>query len=286
MRRHSHPIRLKAHARGVMAWSSLRSDRAIDGARRLAHHSTARHRCLAEGVAGPEPARHPGLAWLRRRQAMARPAPEGPKWILSRRAARGAGVRGLDPAETRRSRKRKEEPSYQGRFTSARRHVLHTFAHTESALMKKRVSQYMLSTDCPVCLGKRLRGSRWPSPCSTLTSRRCPDCPLPATRLLRPYADGSETRLRKTKATHPERVVVAQRIASDFQERLSILLSWDWATCRSTAARRRSLQASCSGCAWRRRCVRISLESSTCSMNRRQDCTRSIPRPCSRRWID
>src|SRR6186997_3279421 len=46
---------------------------------------------------------------------------------------------GLDPAEARRALKRKEEPSYQGTFTSARRHVLHTFAHTHSALMKKRV---------------------------------------------------------------------------------------------------------------------------------------------------
>jgi len=64
---------------------------------------------------------------------------------------------GLEPREARRALKRKEEPSYQGTFTSARRHVLHTFAHTHSALMKKRVSEYMLSTECPVCHGKRLR---------------------------------------------------------------------------------------------------------------------------------
>src|SRR4029078_659838 len=60
---------------------------------------------------------------------------------------------GLDPAEARRALKRKEEPSYQGTFTSARRHVLHTFAHTHSALMKKRVAQFMLSTACPQCDG-------------------------------------------------------------------------------------------------------------------------------------
>src|SRR6476646_11517722 len=53
--------------------------------------------------------------------------------------------------------KRKEEPSYMGTFTSARRHVLHTFANTESALSKRRVAQYMLSIECPVCHGKRLR---------------------------------------------------------------------------------------------------------------------------------
>src|ERR1700759_556234 len=59
--------------------------------------------------------------------------------------------------EVRRALKRKEEPSYQGTFTSARRHVLHTFATTHSAMMKKRVAQYMLSTECPECGGKRLR---------------------------------------------------------------------------------------------------------------------------------
>ena len=44
-----------------------------------------------------------------------------------------------------------------GTFTSARRHVLHTFANTQSPLMKKRALQYMLSGDCPLCRGKRLR---------------------------------------------------------------------------------------------------------------------------------
>ena len=49
------------------------------------------------------------------------------------------------------------EPSYQGTFTSAKRHVLHTFANTQSPLMKKRVAQYMLSQECALCHGKRLR---------------------------------------------------------------------------------------------------------------------------------
>src|SRR5689334_756497 len=64
---------------------------------------------------------------------------------------------GLDPADARRALKRKEEPSYMGTFTSARRHVLHTFATTQSAMMKRRVAQYMIGTDCRSCQGKRLR---------------------------------------------------------------------------------------------------------------------------------
>ena len=64
---------------------------------------------------------------------------------------------GLTPEETRRAIKRKMEPSYQGTFTGARRYVLHTFANTQSALMKKRVSRYMIGSECPACHGKRLK---------------------------------------------------------------------------------------------------------------------------------
>src|SRR5688572_8125179 len=63
---------------------------------------------------------------------------------------------GYTTEQTRRALKRKEEPNYMGTFTSARRHVFYTFANTNSPLMKKRVMQYMLSTDCPNCGGKRL----------------------------------------------------------------------------------------------------------------------------------
>ncbi|ANJ55847.1 excinuclease ABC subunit A [Pseudomonas silesiensis] len=64
---------------------------------------------------------------------------------------------GLTPAETKVALKRKMEPSYQGTFTGARRYILHTFTHSQSALMKKRVSRYMLGSPCPVCDGKRLK---------------------------------------------------------------------------------------------------------------------------------
>ncbi|GAC1311348.1 MAG: hypothetical protein NVSMB21_20650 [Vulcanimicrobiaceae bacterium] len=64
---------------------------------------------------------------------------------------------GYTPAETRRALKRKEEPSYRGTFSSAKRHVLGTFANTQSPLMKKRVARYLVAGDCPLCAGKRLR---------------------------------------------------------------------------------------------------------------------------------
>jgi len=64
---------------------------------------------------------------------------------------------GLTPQETRVALKRKMEPSYQGTFTGARRYILHTFTHSQSALMKKRVSRFMLGSPCPLCEGKRLK---------------------------------------------------------------------------------------------------------------------------------
>ncbi|WP_431287066.1 excinuclease ABC subunit A [Roseateles chitinivorans] len=64
---------------------------------------------------------------------------------------------GFSPAETKDALKRKMEPSYQGTFSSAKRYVMHTFATTQSALMKRRVSRYLIGGACPVCDGKRLK---------------------------------------------------------------------------------------------------------------------------------
>ncbi|MEE7482776.1 excinuclease ABC subunit A [Methylorubrum populi] len=64
---------------------------------------------------------------------------------------------GLSPAQTRLARSRRMEPSYMGTFTSARRHVLGTFTNSQSALMRRRAARYLVSEDCPVCQGKRLK---------------------------------------------------------------------------------------------------------------------------------
>lgn len=63
---------------------------------------------------------------------------------------------GLTPSQTKMALRRKQEPSYQGTFTGVRRYVLNTFATTQSALMKRRVSRFMVGSLCPLCSGKRL----------------------------------------------------------------------------------------------------------------------------------
>ena len=132
---------------------------------------------------------------------------------------------GVTPAEARRALKRKEEPSYQGTFTSAQRYVMQTFANTESAAMKKRVSQYMVSTECPLCEGKRLRREALSVKFAGFDIADISREPLKRLAgLLRPYADGTAEALAKFAAEHPEKAVVTQRIAQDLSGRLAVLL--------------------------------------------------------------
>jgi excinuclease ABC subunit A len=132
---------------------------------------------------------------------------------------------GFSPAEVRQAIRRKMEPSYQGTFTSAMRHVLHTFATTHSPLMKKRVSQYMLSTECPLCHGKRLRPE---SLAIKFAGFDIADISrLPLKRLagtLRPFAEGTASDTAKMRAQHPEKMIVIQRITADLVARLGVLL--------------------------------------------------------------
>jgi len=132
---------------------------------------------------------------------------------------------GYTPAEVRRALKRKEEPSYQGTFTGARRYVLQTFATTQSPLMKKRVSQFMVSAECPECHGKRLRRESLSvkfagfdfAEIARLPLRRLAD-------LLQPYVLPAAPILKRFAAEHPEKAIVVQRIAEDLVGRVAVLL--------------------------------------------------------------
>ncbi|GGG57545.1 excinuclease ABC subunit UvrA [Hymenobacter glacieicola] len=131
---------------------------------------------------------------------------------------------GYSPQETQRALKRREPPNYMGTFSSAKRHVLHTFATTQSPLMKKRALQYMLSTECPTCRGKRLRPESLAVTFAGLDIADMSGLPLKrVAELLRPFAEGRAAR-QPHDAAHPEQVIVAQRIAADLCARLTVLL--------------------------------------------------------------
>ncbi|HKV08804.1 MAG TPA: excinuclease ABC subunit UvrA, partial [Thermoanaerobaculia bacterium] len=132
---------------------------------------------------------------------------------------------GYSADEVRRAIRRKEEPSYQGTFTSAKRYVLHTFANTQSPLMKKRVSQYLVSTECPLCHGKRLRREALSVKFAGLDIGEISQLPLKhLAGLLRPYAEGTAPGWKKVESEHPEKALVMQRIAQDLMARLAVLL--------------------------------------------------------------
>nr|MDQ6943898.1 excinuclease ABC subunit A [Candidatus Eremiobacteraeota bacterium] len=132
---------------------------------------------------------------------------------------------GYTPAQTRRALKRKEEPSYQGTFTSARKHVLQTFATSNSALMKKRAQQYMVSSDCPLCHGTRLRRESLSVKFAGMDFAEIARVPLKRlTGIMQPYAQLADPHVKNITAGHPEKAIVIQRIAQDLVARLAVLL--------------------------------------------------------------
>ena len=128
---------------------------------------------------------------------------------------------GFTPAETRKALKQKLEPGYMGTFTSAKRHVFSTFTNTHSAMMKKRVSQFMVSADCGTCKGKRLRPESLSVKFAGCDIAEISSFPLKRLRtLLEPFA----TNASRKPAAHPEKREVTRRIACELVERLTVLL--------------------------------------------------------------
>ncbi len=64
---------------------------------------------------------------------------------------------GFDRHEASLARKAGTAPSYMGTFSSARRHVLNSFAHSKSARMRERAASFLVGSPCPVCGGRRLK---------------------------------------------------------------------------------------------------------------------------------
>jgi excinuclease ABC subunit A len=132
---------------------------------------------------------------------------------------------GYDRDEVKRALKRKEEPSYMGTFSSARRYVMHAFATTQSALIRRRVLQYMISSDCRTCHGKRLRPEALAVKFSGFDIGELSAMPMSRLfSLFQPYARGEAEEQEQMREEHPEKALVMQRITEDLVSRLEILL--------------------------------------------------------------
>jgi excinuclease ABC subunit A len=119
----------------------------------------------------------------------------------------------------------KMQPDYMGTFTGAKRYVMQTFANSQSQLMKKRVSQYMLSSACPVCEGKRLRKESLSVKFNGLDITELSGLSLAALHhIFSGYATGTNLLKKNTASGHPEKVIVTQRIAEDMSSRLEVML--------------------------------------------------------------
>jgi excinuclease ABC subunit A len=147
-------------------------------------------------------------------------------WILFTKETPSVPVyAGLDSAEVKAAIKSKMEPSYHGNFSSARQYVLSTFATTQSALMKKRVSKFLVSAVCPECEGKRLRKESLSVKFAGLNISEISELPLAKLLdIFKPYGDPASAEIKKIAVKHPEQALAAQRIAEDLLARVEVML--------------------------------------------------------------
>ncbi|MFT8890281.1 MAG: excinuclease ABC subunit UvrA [Acetobacter papayae] len=123
---------------------------------------------------------------------------------------------GLTHEQVVRAIARGMEPSYQGTFTGARRYVLQTFANSQSARMRQRAEQFMLSSDCPQCHGQRLNTDAL---AVTFAGRNI------AQMTALPLETVAETLRHGTQSEAQDAVAIAaRRIAKDMAARIDVLL--------------------------------------------------------------
>ena len=128
---------------------------------------------------------------------------------------------GLNREQVQKAIKNKIPPDYMGTFTGVKRHVMHTFANTQSQLMKKRAAQFMLSSECALCHGKRLRVESLSVKFAGLDITEMSRQPLEKlAAIFTPFAKA----VNQSGSDSLERLIVAQRIAEDLVARLGIML--------------------------------------------------------------
>jgi excinuclease ABC subunit A len=114
---------------------------------------------------------------------------------------------------------------YNGTFSSAERHVRHTLANSQSAMMRRRVLQFVDSVDCPVCAGSGLRPEAL---AVTFAGRTIADfVAMPFTVLaeaLAPAAARTEFEAAFESTESGEFTEVATMIAADLVARIAVLV--------------------------------------------------------------
>ncbi len=114
---------------------------------------------------------------------------------------------------------------YNGTFSSAERHVRHTLANSQSAMMRRRVLKFVDSVDCPVCHGSGLRPEAL---AVTFAGRNIAEyVAMPLTDLadaLRPAATRTDFEAAYESTESGELTEVATMIAADLVARIQVLI--------------------------------------------------------------
>jgi excinuclease ABC subunit A len=114
---------------------------------------------------------------------------------------------------------------YNGTFSSAERHVRHTLANSHSAMMRRRVLQFVDSVECPLCDGSGLRPEALKV---TFAGRTIADyAGMPLANLadtLHPTASRTDAAAAYESTESGELTEVATMIAADLVARLQVLI--------------------------------------------------------------
>jgi len=125
-----------------------------------------------------------------------------------------------DFAQTREAIEQGQEPHYMGTFASAKSYILKSFATTQSSRTKKRVSQFMQISTCPDCNGKKLQRASLSVKFAGLDIGELSQLTL--TELAHLLGDAAHA-VPTANLLDREKVIVAQRIASDILARVEAL---------------------------------------------------------------
>ncbi|QHC35274.1 excinuclease ABC subunit UvrA [Komagataeibacter xylinus] len=130
---------------------------------------------------------------------------------------------GLDHAAVQRAIRDHVPPAYNGTFTGARRYVLHTFATSQSANMRRRAERFLTATPCPTCHGARLNPDALRVTIAGLNIAELTRMPLSTiARTLAPLAEGTQVPEHAPQAGDAT-AIAARRMATDLLGRIAVL---------------------------------------------------------------
>ena len=143
------------------------------------------------------------------------------KWILFTEDQPMVPVfRDVAPEVARAAYARGDAGNYKGTYVSARAYVIHTFANSPSASIKKRIGRYMVASACPTCGGRRLRRESLAVTFAGVDIATASSWPVrQLAERLRDALDDPQGR----DAKHPEKALVARRVVADLGSRIDAL---------------------------------------------------------------